>query len=369
LNYSKGEFVLHTGTANLPLHSGKAPAWLIQRMVKLAREIISLMVYEFGTRETLKRLSDPYWFQAFGCVLGFDWHSSGITTTVCGAMKEGLRGLQPELKLVVAGGKGAASRRTPDDIRQSAEAISLVSDAEALVYASKMSAKVDNTAVQDGYQLYHHTFVFNQEGDWAVIQQGMNGANGWARRYHWFSPTLPSFVRDPHTAVCADQRGDILLNMVAGEAESNRQAVAHLVNEKPEKVEREAKNIVECNLSRRHPVTLEDLNPRYFHKILLKTYERQPVNFQTLLEIEGVGPKTIRALALIAELLYGAPISTRDPARYSFAHGGKDGHPYPVDRPNYDRSIDVMKRAVQQSRLGNQEIANALKRLQRFYDF
>jgi len=365
----KGEFVLRTGVANLPLHSGKAPAWLFQRMVKLAREIISLMVYEFGTRETLKKLSDPYWFQAFGCVLGFDWHSSGVTTTVCGAMKEGLRELQSELKLVVAGGKGAASRRTPDHIRQSAEIISLVSDAEVLVYNIKMSAKIDNTAVQDGYQLYHHTFVFNQEGDWAVIQQGMNDTNGWARRYHWFSPILKSFVHEPHAAICADHRGNILLNMVAGEAESNRQAVTYLSKEKPEKVEAEAKNIIECNLSRRHPVTIEDLNPRYFHKILLKTYERQPNDFQKLLEIEGVGPKTLRALALIAELLYGAPISTRDPARYSFAHGGKDGYPYPVDRPNYDRSIEIMKRAVEQSRLGNQEITNAIKRLQRFYQF
>jgi len=358
---------LRTGVANLPLHSGKAPAWLFQRMVKLAREIISLMVYEFGTRETLKKLSDPNWFQAFGCVLGFDWHSSGVTTTVCGAMKEGLRELQSELKLVVAGGKGAASRRTPDDIRQSAEIISLVSDAEVLVYNSKMSAKIDNTAVQDGYQLYHHTFVFNQEGDWAVIQQGMNDTNGWARRYHWFSPILKSFVHEPHAAICADHRGNILLNMVAGEAESNRQAVTYLSKEKPEKVEAEAKNIIECNLSRRHPVTIEDLNPRYFHKILLKTYERQPNDFQKLLEIEGVGPKTLRALALIAELLYGAPISTRDPARYSFAHGGKDGYPYPVDRPNYDRSIEIIKRAVEQSRLGKQEITHALKRLQRFY--
>ncbi len=358
---------MRTGVANLPLHSGKAPAWLFQRMVKLAREIISLMVYEFGTRETLKKLSDPYWFQAFGCVLGFDWHSSGVTTTVCGAMKEGLRELQSELKLVVAGGKGAASRRTPDDIRQSAEIISLVSDAEVLVYNSKMSAKIDNTAVQDGYQLYHHTFVFNQEGDWAVIQQGMNDTNGWARRYHWFSPILKSFVHEPHAAICADHRGNILLNMVASEAESNRQAVTYLSKEKPEKVEAEAKNIIECNLSRRHPVTIEDLNPRYFHKILLKTYERQPNDFQKLLEIEGVGPKTLRALALIAELLYGAPISTRDPARYSFAHGGKDGYPYPVDRPNYDRSIEIIKRAVEQSRLGKQEITHALKRLQRFY--
>lgn len=358
---------MRTGVANLPLHSGKAPAWLFQRMVKLSREIITLMVYEFGTRETLKKFSDPYWFQALGCVLGFDWHSSGVTTTVCGAVKEGIRGLQSELKLVVAGGKGAASRHTPDDIRQSAEIISLVFDAEKLVYNSKMSAKVDNTAVQDGYQLYHHTFLFNQEGDWAVIQQGMNETKGWARRYHWYSPTLSSFIIDPHAAVCADHRGNILLNMVAGEAESNRQAVAHLSKEKPEMIEKEAKKIIECNLSHRHPVTLDDLNPRYFHKTLLKTYERQPKNFQSLLEIEGVGPKTVRALALIAELLYGAPISTRDPARYSFAHGGKDGYPYPVDQPNYDRSIEIMKRAVEKSRLGNQEITNALKRLHRFY--
>ncbi|MCX6091076.1 MAG: DUF763 domain-containing protein [Candidatus Atribacteria bacterium] len=359
---------MRTGTANLPLHNGKAPAWLFQRMVKLSREIISLLVYERGTKEILLRLSDPYWFQSFGCVLGFDWHSSGVTTTVCGAMKEGLRGLERELGLAVAGGKGSASRRTPDDIRQFAGVISLATDAEILVYASKMSAKVDNTAVQDGYQLYHHTFVFDHDGDWAVVQQGMNDANGWARRYHWLSKTLPSFVRDPHAAVCAEQRGDILLNMVAGEAELNRRAVAHLASEQPELVEREAKKTLECNLAQRHEVSLADLNPRYFHKILLKTYERQPADFQKLLEIEGVGPKTVRALALIADLLYGVPISTRDPARFSFAHGGKDGHPYPVDRSNYDQSIEIMKRAVEQSKLGRQEISNAIRRLRSFYE-
>ncbi|MCL6518495.1 MAG: DUF763 domain-containing protein [Armatimonadetes bacterium] len=360
---------MRTGTANLPLHGGTAPAWLFSRMTKLSREIISLMVIEFGTNEVLAKLSDPYWFQALGCVLGFDWHSSGVTTTVCGAIKEGLKGIEDEIGLFVAGGKGSVSRRTPQEIVAYADRFSLNLDPSKLVYASRMSAKVDNTAVQDGYQLYHHVFIFNKHGEWAVVQQGMNETNRWARRYHWLSTSMQDFVCEPHAAVCSDSKSRFVLNMVAEEAEESRRTSAVLASERPEKLVKEIVRIKELNLPKHHEVLITDLSPRSLEKTLLKAYERRPKNFRQLLEIEGVGPKTVRALAMIADLAYGASASTRDPAKYSFAHGGKDGHPYPVNRKLYDRSIEVVKRAVEQAKIGNTEKLDALRNLSRFYDF
>lgn len=339
------------------------------RMTRLARQIVSLMVMEMGTGETLARLSDPYWFQALGCVLGFDWHSSGLTTTTCGAIKEGLKGIDGELGLFVCGGKGAASRRTPDQIRHSVEQNSLFADPEKLVYASKMSAKVDSAAVQDGYQVYSHTFVFDRDGNWAVVQQGMNEQTGWARRYHWLSSRLEDFVCEPHSAVCSDEKADRALNMVASEAAASRAASAGIARDRPEKAVAEFARAEELGMPARHPVLEVDISPAYLNKILLKTYERQPEGFEQLLGIEGVGGKTIRALAMIADLVYGAPMSTRDPAAYSFAHGGKDGTPYPVDRRCYDRSIDIVKKAVERAKMGQSETAEALKKLAAFYQF
>ncbi len=360
---------MRTGTANLPLHGGSAPAWLFGRMTKLSREIISLMVVECGTGEVLAKLSDPYWFQALGCVLGFDWHSSGVTTTVCGAIKEGLKGLEGELGLFVAGGKGKVSRRTPDEICERAERHSIDADPTELVYASRMSAKVDNTAVQDGYQLYHHVFIFDKSGTWAVVQQGMNENNRWARRYHWLSSGVADFVCEPHAAICSDVRGQTVLNMVAGEGEESRRTSALLASERPEKLTRELERMRELTLPEHHALLVSDLNPRSLGRILLKAYERKPENFRQLLEVQGVGPKSIRALAMIADLVYGAPACTRDPAKFSFAHGGKDGHPYAVDRANYDRSIAIVKKAVEKARIGDREKVDALRRLSRFYQF
>jgi uncharacterized protein len=359
---------MRTGIAHLPLHYGKAPAWLFSRMKLLAREITLAVVEEYGPIEMVRRLSDPFWFQAFGCVLGFDWHSSGVTTTVCGALKEGLKGLEPDLGLFVAGGKGGTSRKTPSEIRTAGNLISV--DPESLVYASKMAAKVDNTAVQDGYQIYHHSFIFTKSGIWAVVQQGMNEANHYARRYHWLSETLNkpeqhSFVNEPHNAVCCDTRGETL-NLVAQESEPARKATAQIAIEHPEKLIQELKSIQRLDLPPRHPVALSDINPDRLQKIFLKTYEQQPQNFEQLLGIEGVGPKTIRALSLISELVYGIAPSFRDPVRYSFAHGGKDGHPYPVDRKNYDQSIAVLHQAIKQAKLGNRDKMDAFKRLHSF---
>jgi hypothetical protein len=351
---------MKTGIANLPLHYGKAPPWLFQRMKKLAREIALVIIDEFGAEEMLNKLSDPFWFQAFGCILGFDWHSSGLTTTVCGALKDGIRGIEHDLGLFVAGGKGRFSRQTPKQIEEYCSTLS--SDPQSLVYASRMSAKVDSAAVQDGYQLYHHTFIFTADGKWAVIQQGMNKTHRYARRYHWLSNTIKDFVCEPHQAICCDQRGETL-NLTAQESEDTRKASTLIACENPDRTASELKKIRELYLPKHHEILAQDINPQRLHKILIKTHERQPESFEHLLGIEGVGPKTLRSLSLISELIFGAKPSFLDPARFSFAHGGKDGHPYPVDRKNYDLSIEILRKSIQLARIGERERIEALRRL------
>lgn len=352
-----------TGVATLPLHYGKAPKWLFSRMTALSREISIALVTEFGTEDLLKKLSDPYWFQSLGCVLGFDWHSSGLTTTVTGALKEGLRGLEKEFGIFMAGGKGLTSRKTPEHIISYAEQYSI--NPAPLIYASRMSAKVDNTALQDGYQLYHHTFIFTNKGHWAVVQQGMNQENRTARRYHWLGEDVKDFVVEPHKAICCDEKRRTL-NMVALESEDSRKVSVALSRERPEKVIKEVQVISELTLPQRHAVTTSDINMKNLYKILIKTYERQPEDFEKLLGIEGVGPKTIRALSLVSELIYGKPPSYRDPARFSFAHGGKDGTPFPVDRKTYDKTIEILKNAIQTSKMGNTDKMQAIKRLNKY---
>lgn len=351
---------MRTGIANLPLHYGKTPPWLFQRMKKLAREITIWVVSEFGAKEMLKKLSDPFWFQAFGCVLGFDWHSSGLTTTVCGALKEGVKGLEYDLGLFVAGGKGASSRKTPAEIELAAP--KLDTDPDKLIYASKMSAKVDTAALQDGYQLYHHIFIFTKTGSWSVIQQGMNEINRYARRYHWLSDDVKNFVCEPHTAICCDNKGKTL-NMVAIESEEARDVTTFISKENPEKVILDIKKAQNLNLPSHHQVLLQDINPAKLHKVLLQTYETQPANFEQLLGTKGVGAKTIRALSLISELIYGSYVSFKDPVRYSFAHGGKDGHPYPVNKATYDTSIETLHKAISSAKIGQTEKKDAIRRL------
>jgi hypothetical protein len=333
-------------------------------MKLLAREIVTTLASEFSPEDILQRFSDPFWFQAFGCVLGFDWHSSGLTTTVMGAAKEGIKGLEKDLGLFIAGGKGAASRKTPDEITSAGEKFSV--EADNLIYASKMSAKVDNTAVQDGYQLYHHVFLFTTKGHWAVVQQGMNSDDRTARRYHWLGDDVKDFVVEPHKAVCCDKKQDSL-NMVALESEDARQISAALAKERPEKMLKEIKAVNNLKLTRRHNISSADINPKRIQRTLLKMYERQPENFESLLGIQGVGPKTIRALSLVSELIYGKTPSYSDPARFSFAHGGKDGTPFPVDRKTYDRTIDIMKKAIRSAKIGNQDKLRAIRRLARYY--
>jgi hypothetical protein len=349
-----------TGFAHLPLHNGKAPRYLFERMVPLAREIMIFLVSEFGRIEALRRLSDPYWFQAFGCVLGFDWHSSGLTTTVCGALKAGLRGTEREIGIYAAGGKGAASRKTPAEIAVACNRLGR--DPDALVYASRISAKVDSAAVQDGFQLYHHAFFFTAEGEWCVVQQGMNDETSMARRYHWLSDGLESYVNEPHAAICCEA-ASATLNLVAADSGAVRNASAHVAAQKPELTLKAFGHLPCLDLPRRHAVAMADINPKYLQKILLRTYETAPADFEALLAIEGVGAKTLRALALTSELIYGISASRKDPARFSFAHGGKDGTPYPIDRETYDKTIEVMQRALNRADIGRSEKVRAFRRL------
>jgi uncharacterized protein len=306
-------------------------------------------------------LSDPYWFQAFGCVLGFDWHSSGVTTTVTGAVKEGLKDVDAELGLFAAGGKGATSRKTPAQVIAACERIGR--DPEPLVYASRTAAKVDSAAVQDGYQLYHHAFFFTSEGEWCVVQQGMSDATRMARRYHWLSEHVTSFVEEPHEAVCCDEQTPTL-NLVADESAGVRRGSVELAVQSPELTLRELAKVPELAMPVRHTLFPEmDVGSRHLQKILARTYERAPENFEDLLGIEGVGPKTLRALSLASELVHGTPASMRDPARFAFAHGGKDGTPFPVDRETYDRTIEVLGNAINRSGIGRSDKVAAFKRL------
>jgi hypothetical protein len=354
------------GTATLPLHGGRAPRWLFDRMVLLAGGVVEALVEDIGPHGVMRRLADPFWFQAFGCLLGFDWHSSGVTTTVCGAVKEALRGREHAVGIAVAGGKGAASRRTPGELARYGDRFGF--QADPLIYASRLSAKVDSNAVQDGYQLYHHTFFVTLDGRWSVVQQGMRDEDRTARRYHWLGETVSNFVEEPHAAVCCD-RTRPTLNFVAAESGAARRAVTALSREPAEYLAselarlRDAATAHDLTLPAHHEITAADIRPERLAGALVKTYEAQAESFEALLGLPKVGAKTLRALALLSEVLAGAPVSWRDPARFAFAHGGKDGHPYPVDRATYDRTIAVLEDGLRRARLGEAERLRALRRL------
>jgi uncharacterized protein len=369
-----------TGFTSLPLHGGKAPSWLTGRMRKLSKEISAIMIDEYGTDTFLARLSDPYWFQAFGCVLGYDWHSSGVTTVVTGILKTALS--SEEHGIVVCGGKGKTSRKTPDDIAETADKFGFSqSQIETLTYTSKITAKVDNTAIQAGYQLYHHAFFVTEKGKWAVIQQGMNAENKTARRYHWLSDTTKSFVVEPQSAIVCDTKHPNVLNMTARESEASRKVSVDLAKEPTRKLIRLAQDVTfpaerqQQTLWQWLPAAqsnpqqlLETLNmPRNINwTALSQAYETQPNNYEELLSIKGVGPATVRGLALIAELVYGEKPSWKDPVKYSFAYGGKDGVPYPVNREAMDQSIQILKEIVQATKIGDKEKTRALQSLRRF---
>ncbi|MGB2983896.1 MAG: DUF763 domain-containing protein [Candidatus Bipolaricaulia bacterium] len=355
---------MRTGTADLPLHYGRAPKWLFGRMTKLAKAIVELVILDSGPRGFFERISDPGWFQAMGCVLGFDWHSSGLTTTTCGAIKEGIRGEEENLGLFVAGGKGATSRKTPSEITAWGEKTGV--DADPLIDASRTSAKVDSAAVQDGYQIYHHVFLFDRDSNWAVVQQGMNDANGMARRYHWTSSRVSDFVCEPHAAICCDAKAPAL-NLVARESAGARETSTEIASRRPVALVSELKRLKSLKLPKRHEILLADIAPERLHRTFVKTYEAQPEDFRELLTLSGVGAKSLRALSLVSDLVYGQAPSFEDPARYGFAHGGKDGIPYPVDRPLYDGTIDILDRAIRKAKLGQREELHAFRRLDRFF--
>lgn len=358
-----------TGQATLPLHDGNAPRWLFERMVLLARSVTSAFLLDHSPHDLLDRLSDPYWFQALGCVLGFDWHSSGLTTTACGALKLGLKGREEEFGISVAGGKGATSRKTPNELRLWGHCHGL--DPASLVYASKMAAKVDSACVQDGYQLYHHSFFWTKDGEWAVIQQGMSQAAtgptaGFARRYHWRSDRIKDFVDEPQAAICAEKVEKDILNLVDHDNGLVREQSVALIASRPSQLVRELKKVDELILPKRHFVEVSDIDLKRFERVMSQIHEATPKDYETLVGLHGVGAKTLRALALLSELLYGTPITLRDPARFSFAHGGKDGHPFPVDRRLYDQSIATLEKAVEEAKIGRTERLKALQRLSRY---
>lgn len=359
---------MKTGTANLPLHSGYAPRWLFKKMKKLSKGIIQAIVYEKGPDEVIRKLSDPFWFQAFGCVLGFDWHSSGLTTTTCGAIKAGLKEVNGEIGLFVAGGKGKSSLRTPDDIKRYCD--STGQEANNLIYASRMSAKVDNAAVQDGYSLYHHNLIFSKSGLWAVIQQGMNTNNKMSRRYHWLSDEVEDYVCEPHKGICCENKHSRILNMVDEESNSARETCSEITKEKkPKDIVKQLKKLRNLNLPRHHRVILNKFSLKKLTKPFRLANERGSENFESMLSIRGVGPSTIRALSLISEIVYNTPSSIKDPAKYSFAHGGKDGHPYPVNKKGYEDSIRFLHKAIKNAKVGKTDKIKALKNLEKKYDF
>jgi len=371
--------VQRTGVARLPLHYGKAPRWLVIRMQKLAKEIVTIIVDEYGTDDFLKRISDPFWFQALGCVLSYDWHSSGVTTVVTGVLKQAIA---PEKHgIAVCGGKGKISLQAPLEIGSVGKKFGFSSDRiEALRYSSKMSAKVDNTAIQAGYQLYHHAFFMAEDGRWAVVQQGMCPQDRTARRYHWLSENVENFVVEPHNAIVGDAKRDVALNMTAQESEGCRKTSVDIAKEPPKKIRRMIMSIrptYQRSLREWLPKTAESAwkeypidvlsMPRNINwKALQEVYEFQPSNYEELLGFRGIGPAAVRGLALIAELIYGEKPSWIDPVKYSFAYGGKDGVPYPVDRRAMDESIRILRRAIQEAKIGDKEKMNSLQRLRWF---
>lgn len=346
-----------SGSADLPLHYGYVPKWLADRMAKLGLAITESIITEYGKEEVLRRLSDPFWFQSFGAVMGMDWHSSGITTSVMGALKRAVNPHARQLGIYICGGKGRFSKETPAELLRLGDNTGL--NAHELVRCSKLSAKVDNTAIQDGFQLYTHNFIVSDNGHWTVVQQGMHTANKTARRYHWHSDSIKSFVEEPHTGICGVNQGEIL-NLTAAGASSARQDIISISTAEPGKMIREFQQLI---MAGHHEVHATDVNLKRLGSVLWLAHEKQPANFEDLLLLAGVGPRTIQSLALVSEVIHGSPSRFQDPARFSFAHGGKDGHPFPVPINVYDETISTLQNAVHKSKLGAGDKATAIKKL------
>jgi hypothetical protein len=352
--------VKRSGSADLPLHGGYVPAWLAARMTQLGTAIAESIILHYGHSELLSRVSDPFWFQALGSVMGMDWHSSGITTSVMGALKRGLNPRAAELGIYVCGGRGKQSRRTPDELRDVAEHRSL--DGDALVRTSRLTAKIDNNCIADGFQLYLHSFVVSATGEWAVVQQGMNGSSGLARRYHWHSVNVRDFVDAPHTGIAGEHQGDIL-NLVDAQAKPAQNALLTMARENPEVTISEIRHLT---MPRHHDVRREDVDLKRLGAVLAVAYERDLKGFADLLLVENLGPRTLQTLALVAEVVHGTPVRFSDPARFSFALGGKDGHPFPVPLKTYDESIAVLRQSLDAAKIDGGEKLEGFRRLDRF---
>lgn len=346
-----------SGSADLPLHGGHVPQWLSERMAKLGLAIVEAIVTEFGNEAVVSKLSNPFWFQSFGAVMGMDWHSSGITTSVLGALKRAVNPHARELGIYICGGKGKQSTNTPYELMAVGNQTGL--NGLELARLSRLTAKVDNTAIQDGFQLYQHNFVITAKGDWCVIQQGLNDATGTARRYHWHSKEVQSFINEPHTFIYGQKQGKIL-NLTANEAEDTRQKSLLLLKEHPDKMLKEIHHLIMPN---RHDVKVKDVNMKRLGAMLWLAHENRPEDFESLLMLKGMGPRTIQSLALVSEVIYGTPTRFEDPARFSFAHGGKDGYPFPVPTKVFDETISVLKTAVSKAKIGNSDKLHSIQKL------
>jgi hypothetical protein len=349
-----------SGTADLPLHGGSVPKWLADRMTSLGTAIAENVVHHYGTSGLLSRLADPFWFQAFGSVMGMDWHSSGITTSVLGALKRGLNPRSHELGIHVCGGRGRHSRRTPDELRGYADRTGL--DGESLVRASRLAARVDNNAIDDGFQIYLHGFVLSAAGQWTIVQQGLNEGSGFARRYHWHSATVTDFTVEPHTAIVGEHQGQIM-NLVAAPATPAQRAILEVARDGADVT---LNQIRKLTMPAHHEVRIENVDLNRLGAVLAVAHEREFYDFASLLLLEKLGPRTLQSLALVAEVIHGTPTRFSDPARFSFAHGGKDGHPFPVPLKIYDETIQVLRRSLEAAKVGETLKVDGLRRLDRF---
>ncbi len=346
-----------SGHSDLPLHYGKVPEWLARRMATLGEAICEAIILDYGKSGLMSRLSDPFWFQSFGCVLGMDWHSSGITTSVMGALKRSLKYREKELGIYVCGGRGKYSRRTPEELLRVGDRTGL--NGEDLARCSRLSAKIDNTAIQDGFQLYLHSFIVTDQGEWVVVQQGMNNQNGMARRYHWHSDNIKTFVDEPHTGICGTNQGKIL-NLTHHKAGETREGILEITREKPTTILNETRKLL---MPRHHEVRAKDVNLKRLGSVLVTAQYEEVRGFEDLLLLKGLGPRTLQSLTLVSEVIHGTPSRFSDPARFSFAHGGKDGYPFAVPTRTYDETIDTLRKAINKSKIGYSDKQRAFKSL------
>jgi hypothetical protein len=352
-----------SGIADLPLHGGRVPDWLASRMTLLGTAISESVLYHYGTSALLARLSDPFWFQALGTVMGMDWHSSGITTSVMGALKRGLNPRAHELGVYVCGGRGRHSRQTPDELRAVGDRAGL--DGDRLAETSRLTARIDNNAIADGFQIYLHSFVVSTAGEWAVVQQGMNASSRLARRYHWHSAAIREFTCEPHTAIVGEHAG-VISNLVDHGAKPAQDAMLSIMRDDPDHTLADARQIKTMVMPGHHDVRANDIDLTRLGAVLAVAHDRELRDFADLLLVEKLGPRTLQSVALIAEVVHGTPTRFSDPARFSFAHGGKDGHPFPVPLKIYDESIDVLRRSLDAAKVGHTEKLDGMKRLDRF---